>query len=370
MKRLTNHQERIARNAIYVAVALIFYVLLVYAYFQFESFGSDQPDVGFGDAVWYVFLNPTGLGSAGEFKFFPSSMPGKLIGVLFALSGLSLIGLFVGKVSDMFNDVRERRRLGHVKSRMTGHVIIIGWDDFSRRVVEQLVRSDRKVAVVTSDRDNVDLIHDYVNEDDQASGDNVIVLYAGFESYELLRRYVNIAEASKVFINRDKDTDTLITLLNLKGEFDECPLDYVVRVKNKELLETFDDDVEAVTTFKMASGLIASHIFEPAVADFGKDLIESVDEECDYELQQYYVQPDNAWARKPFGDMYWSLYEKYGAITLALGKRNGKRRLIKLPDDDVTVEPGDYAVAIVNGQSASGLREEFGVTQGIIHDST
>jgi voltage-gated potassium channel len=359
---LTKQQRRVVRYAFIVAGVVAFYIGLVYLYFQVEPFGTDNNNIALIDAVWYVFLNPTGLGDAGALKLFPATLTGKAIGVIFALSGLSLVGLFVGKVTDMFNEYREARRLGYYGTDFQDHVVIIGWDEFSRRVIEDLVLSDVQVAVVTNRKDEVEFIYEEFGDE------NVFVLYADYENYDQLS-LINIEDARQVFLNRTADTDTLITLLNFNNEFSAHDLRYLARVKNDELLPAFDIDgvrAEAVSTFEVASALIASHIFEPAVATFGKDLIASVDGREDYELQQYLVTPSSDWAGSTYGAVYWTLYEDHGLLPLGLSKRSdeGRRQLVELPDDDEPVEAGDYVVLIASGQTVAAAEEQFGVREG------
>ncbi len=361
MPELTSHQKRILRYTSGALGVLGFYIFLVYTYFHFESFGSGQSEIGIGEAAWYVFLNPTGLGDTGT-KLFPATVPGKLIGVVFALSGLSLIGLFVGKVTDMFNEYREHRKLGHYGTDIENHVVIIGWDRFSRKVVRQLILSGVSVAVVTDVKEEVDLIYEeFSGEED------VFVLYADYEEYDQFA-LANIDSAQQVFLNRRADTDTLITLLNFHNHFEDLDLKYVVRVKNEELIEAFEVEdirVEAVSTFDVASALISSHIFEPDVATFGKDLIASAATEDEYEIQQFLVTDENPWAGSSFGKLYWELYENYEIIPIGLGKREkGSRELLELPEDDAPVEVGDYVIMIVSGDSAMSAEKTFGVKEG------
>jgi voltage-gated potassium channel len=360
MSGLTSYQKRVIRYTAVVLGVLAFYIFLVYTYFQFESFGSGRSTVGLDEAAWYVFLNPTGLGDAST-KLFPATLPGKLIGVVFALSGLSLIGLFVGKVTDMFNEYREYRRLGYYGTDLEDHVIIIGWDRFSKRIARQLMLSGVDVAVITDVKEEVDLIYEEFGDE------NVFVLYTDYEKYGQLA-LANIDSAQQVFLNRRADTDTLITLLNFHNHFEELDLKYVVRVNNDDLLEAFEIEdirVEAVSTFDVASALIASHIFEPDVAAFGKDLIASAADTDDYEIQQFLVTDANPWAGTSFGELYWELYEDHRILPIGLGKRDeGERSLVELPGDDVTVEVGDYVIMIVSGDSATVAEETFGVEEG------
>ena len=53
MPELTSRQKRILRYTAIAIAVVIFYIFLVYTYFQFESFGSNQTDIGLVQAVWW-----------------------------------------------------------------------------------------------------------------------------------------------------------------------------------------------------------------------------------------------------------------------------------------------------------------------------
>ena len=311
------------------------------------------------DAIWYAIVTLTTVGYG---DYYPVSQPGYIIGVVFVLSSLGVLGVLIGKVADLFTEYRENRRLGYYGTDFEDHVIMIGWDKFSRRIAERLVIADVKVAVVTNNREEVESIYsDFDSE-------NIFVLYTDYEQYDRLS-LVNIGAASEVFLNRNSDTDTLIALLNLSNQFASLDLHYVARIQNDELRPAFNIDgvrAEPVTTIEVASALIASHIIEPDVAAFGKDLIASAVTEDDYEIQQYLVTSQSKWAGTTYGELFWELYDQHQILGLGLSKRkDGKRHLVELPGDDVPVESGDYAILIVNGRTVQSARQEFGTKEGL-----
>lgn len=313
------------------------------------------------DAIWYAIVTLTTVGYG---DYYPVSKPGYVIGIIFVLSSLGVLGVLIGKVTDLFTEYREKRRLGYYGTDFEDHVIIIGWDGFSQRVTERLVTADVRAVVVTNEREEVESIYsDFDSED-------VFVLYTDYEKYDLLD-LTNIESASEVFLNRTSDTDTLITLLNLSDQFTDLDLHYVARIQNDELRPAFNIDgvrAQPVMTFEVASALIASHIFEPDVAAFGKDLISSAVQDDDYEIQQYRVTSQSEWAGATYGELFWELYDQHQILGLGLSKRrNGheERQLLELPSDDVSVESGDYAILIVNGDTVEAARQEFGSTEGL-----
>lgn len=275
----------------------------------------------------------------------------------------------------MFSEYREYHRLGHAGTNFTDHMVIIGWNDFTRLITNELIKSNRKVAVITQDRESIDLIYD------QFSKSSVFVLFADLKNYDMFEK-ANINLASRVLVSPRSDTDTLVTLLNIKERY-ENP-DYVVTIKNEELVNTFEGSEKendeqlaryAIPPYETASGLMASNIFEPDSAEYLSDLITSVPQDDDdnsseeHEFQQYRITPNHPFSGKKYIDVFNTLYEEYSCPSIGISKsqdnESSKRNFIKLPEDDVTVESGDYIVLIVSSTNIDEIQKFFGVEQGL-----
>lgn len=345
------------KTALYGVTGLAVYLLLVLLVVAAES-GNDNASIrSFGDGVWYSLVTLTTVGYGDKF---PVTGAGKALGFVFLLGSLGFLGLLVGKINENIQARRERKRMGLDGTDMTGHVVIIGWNDFSRSITRQLLGADREVAIITDKKDDVDLIYEAFPKG------GVFVLFAELNNIPLFVK-ANIQRSEVVFLNTRDDTDKLIAILNLKKAY--ADLRYLVTLDNPDLKETFQSAgvTYALSKNEIAAKLIASYIFEPDVAAFSNDLMSSTESAGHYDLQQYIVLGANPYASRSYGDAFWDLRKNHGSLLLGLSK-NGKegRTLLKLPPDDTPIEAGDYLIVITDGVGEKRLAELFGTREGVV----
>jgi voltage-gated potassium channel len=305
-----------------------------------------------GDTLWYALVTLTTVGYG---DFYPVSTPGQIVGALFVLSSLGVLGLLIGKIADLFTSYRERHRLGHYGTDATNHIVIFGWNRSTARIVEQIRNLGRRIVIVTRSRDHVDTIHDRFS-------DAVFPLYAEFDDTSLLDR-INLRAADRALFNVDSDTDTLIHLLNLRKTFPE--VEFVVAVQNEELRETFRNTgvAKVVSSDTNAAHLIASVIFEPDVAAFAQDLITTAQDETDHDLQQYTIEPESPVADTSYGKAFQALYEEQRVIPIGVSKTDGdEQHLLKLPEDEVPLSAGDTLILIATGADVAPLQEKWSLS--------
>ena len=178
---------------------------------------------------------------------------------------------------------------------------------------------------------------------------------------------LNAEKANVIFINSGSDSDKLITILNIKKIYTD--IEFVVILENSELKDTF---VSAGVTYvlsknEIASKLVASYIFEPAVADFTKDLITSTsneqENEQEYDIQQYRITNQNPYLGAKYGTLFSELKSKYNIIAIGLNKGRTKG-LLKAPSDDERIEENDDVIVIANGANEKYMRDTFLVCEG------
>lgn len=337
--------------------------LFAYFFFVFSLYLTENGAEGGNihsiiDAIWYSIVTLTTVGYG---DFYPVTPTGKIIGIAFVIGSLGLLGLLIGKATERFNEIQERKKMGLNGTDFSNHIVIIGWNDFSREVVNQLRNSDRQVAIVTNTKDNIDLIYGSFGRKD------VFVLFSDWRDSSNFDK-LNLEKASVVFVNLPNDTDNLVAMLNVKKVNEK--VDFVVALESSDLRDTFLSAgcTHVLSKNAIAARLIASYTYEPDVAMYANDLITSTvhNEEHEFDIQQYRITASNPFVNHTFGHAFHALKEKHNVIAIGVCKtQNGERKLIKVPKDDTKLEVGDYLILILNGKTEIAIVKEFGIKEGV-----
>ncbi len=343
----------------YIGISAASLFLSLFLLYYFESHHPDSNIKDFSDALWYLVVTITTVGYG---DFYPVTALGKIIGLIFILSSLGLLGTLFGKISEYFFELNHKRKMGYSGTNFKNHAVIVGWNDFARSVIKQLLSSENRIAIVCDKMEDVDNIYNEFGKKD------IFVLFSDYKNIENLDR-VNITDSYITFVNVGADTDKLISVLNLKKLFPD--VQYIVTLDDADLRETFEGlgVTFVLSKNEIASKLIASYIFEPDVAEYSSDLITSAQLEDDHDIQQYQVLESSKFHNKTCGEAFEYLKKNHNILLIGLAKnQNGSRKLMKLPDDDTKIELKDYMIMIMKGHKKDQLRDMFGINEGVLHE--
>lgn len=350
------HRKNYLKLVLRVLIGLLVYFVLITLLIHFEKHSDQSVLTDYTNAIWYSVVTLTTVGYG---DVYPTTIFGRLIGYIFIFLSLGMYGILIGEITTTMSNIKENIKLGYKGTDFMNHTVILGWNEFGKQVADQLMGVDRLVAIVTDNRENVDIILE------KYDSRNVFTLFSDFQNFDLIKN-TNIHLASTVFINLEDDTEKLVYLLDIKKHFPE--LDYVVTLDNGNLKETFISAGAkyAVSKHDVASKLLASYMFEPDVALFSESIMSFAKHDADYDIKQFLVTDDNVYLNKLYNDVFLELKQKYNSVLIGISKidKYGERRLIKNPAGEIKVSLGDYLIIIVNGKAFKMLQKEFNVDEG------
>lgn len=341
-----------------IPATILCYLLIILMIFHFESSGENPSINSIPDALWYSLVTLTTVGYG---DMYPLTKGGKLLSSLLILSSLGILGYLIGKLTERFQNIAERRKMGLDGTDFTNHAVIVGWNDFSEGVVTQLVNAQKKACIITDNKDHIDIIHDRFPDD------RVFAIYSDLTSKECLIK-ANAAKAASLMPSLGDDTKNLVFILNSRKDYPK--LSYIATLDNAELKNTF---ISAGVTYtisrnEVSSKIVASYTFEPVVAKFSEELISSEAHEEDCGIQQYYIKPDCKFSGTSFGEIFLALKKKMNVVAIAVNRKSESGyKLIKLPDNSLTVNSGDYVVVMTSGKSVASLEKIFGCNEGLFY---
>lgn len=334
-----------------LSIIILLNLILVYGERQVDG----SAITSFSSAFWYMIVTLTTVGYG---DLTPQSTIGKTIGYIYVFSSLGVLGYLFSAVSNKIYTIMEEKKLGFRGVDYENHILVIGWNDFSRMVAEEIALTEKRMAIITNQKDEIELIYN------QFGKENIFVLFSDYQNFEGLTK-VNANKASVVFISLEDDSESLMYVLDFKKSFPEPNI--VVSLQKPRLKETFHAAgvTYALSKSEIASKLVASYIFEPDVANMNIELISSSRSDDDNDIQEYHVKDHNPYFGKNCLETFMSLKNDYNSVLLGIYKSRANK-VITNPGDNVMVELNDYLIILSNGYNKKQIHHDFKVTEGRI----
>ncbi len=323
-------------------LALGVYNLLVYMLYVVESNFETGNINNIADAYWYSLVTLTTVGYG---DFFPITFWGRLIGILFILGSLGILGYLLTEISVKIKAYLKKRDMGLLGTKMTGHCVIIGWNAFSKQVAEQIIKAKEPVAVVVNREEDLNQIRQLYGND------QCFVLVNEMSDFASLEK-ANITQSKRVYVNFENDTDTLVFTISLKKQFSD--VNCVVAIDNIELKESFNYlGIQYIIPKKeIISKFIASYIFEPNVALMTEDLISTSMGHEDLDICEIRIPADSPLVNKSYLDIFVEQKKENNIVLLGVSRAG---ILIKNPEAELVLLANDILVFIGNDKSKQFL---------------
>ena len=320
-----------------IVCATLTYNFLVYVLYLVESSSPDGNITNLPDTYWYTLVTLTTVGYG---DFFPVTFWGRLIGFMFVLGSLGILGYLLAELNLKIKKYFKKREMGLLGTDLTNHCVIIGWNSFSRKVIEQVVTAKEPLAVVVDNETDLKQIKQlYKNK-------TCFVLLADRADLDILEK-INITQSKRVYINFEQDTETLIFSISLKKQYNN--LNCVVAIENIELKESFNYlGIQYIIPKKeIVSKFVASYIFEPNVALLTEDLISTSLKSDDLDICEKLITDSSPLIGKNYNETFVDQKTKNNIILLAISRAG---ELIKNPSGDFIISENDIIVFIADGK--------------------
>ncbi len=350
-------KQPLYRKTLITIIALIsMYAVLVYWMIKLEEADPAAKINTVQDGLWYAIATLTTVGYG---DLIPVTYEGRMLGFVFLLSSLGVYGFIIGQIANIMSTLKENRAMGLNGTNFENHVVIIGWNEFSQSVIGHLIAAGKKVAIITKDRHDIEIIREYYDSE------NAYTLFSDYNNFELMEKS-NIRKSSIVFINLTDDTEKLVYIINIKKYFPD--LNYVVTLDNGNLKNTFHHAgvTYAISKNEISSKLLASYIYEPDVALFSEEILAYAHNESDYDMKQVLVREGNPLAGMFYDKAFFDLKKESNVVLIGIVKViDGQRKMIKNPEGTITINQGDYLVLLMDKKGEQKLKRLFKIEEGL-----
>ena len=315
-------------------------VLVVLGAAGLTYFEENRP---FPDALWWSIVTLTTVGF-GDIS--PTSLGGRLIGVVLMFFGIGVLGTFTATIAGVFVERRLRKERGMGSyDDLADHIILCGWNDRTKEILKDL-RADARAAEAP------------------------IVLVADIEAKPVDDEQLHFVrgELSEAHLKR-AGIETAATVV-LVGD---RSLDYVARdakaVLSMLTVESLNPGVYAIVELASEDNVrhceragadeiivgaeFSSRVISTATLDHGISTVlrELLSAQVGYDLVT--VPVPEALAGRPFFDVFCDLKRDHGMIAMAIlasGDRAGVVGVETNPAGDTIVKRDDRLVVVSAGE--------------------
>ena len=281
-----------------------------------------------------LYLTVTIVSTVGFGDITPKTLGGKIIYMGLVLTGIGIFGYAVSSIASL---MAERSIFKMVRgffflkgdAKLRDHVIIVGWNEVTKSVCDELEDNGYRAVIVVED--------DAAAREAARMGYDVVV---GSPLEASMYQLAKIESASSVILALSDDSKNLMAVLRIRDLSRDVR---IVTICNNDFVKNLFYRAganEVVNLADISGRILASHVFEPIVADVLEDMAEA---DIGLDAEQVVFQ-----ARNPIklGELR-SMGLK--SVLLMAVRRSQK---FYYPSEDFEIKPGDIMILV-------GLREHL-----------
>ncbi len=329
---------------------------------------------------WFTgfYWGLTTLSTVGYGDVVPTNTYSRLFAMVLMVTTIGVIGYLVSSITMLAMRARDEELLGSGGTKLTGHVILLGWTPTARTALRELILSGQSVAVMTRQHESIVEIHTFVTDLIEHYTKNPALrgtvskpsdIYIGYGDYteKSALTHLNLGKASRAIVASHDDAHNVMTSLILKELAPQLRI--VVALVQEQFRETL---VAAGITYvispaEMGGRVLAEAAVQPEVAITFEKITNRGNGVA---FDEYELRAGSPLVGKPFGEAISLVQRHCDSVLLGIAKpvTNADRSRFQVavaPPAATLVNVGDYALIIAsNGEGRARVEHYLGVAPG------
>lgn len=323
--------DSLERSKIYklLIIGLLSIALCATFFYYFES--PSNPDLSFSDALWWGIVTSTTVGYG---DYFPVTPGGRIVSIILMLVGISAFGFITASAASIFIENKLKEGMGLMNIKFDNHIAIIGWNNKSKIVFEELVQDNPEAKIVIIDeRERLDLKHK-----------NAHFIHGDPSKDETLLK-ANIAKAHTVIVMADEKlandsmADAKSVLICLAVDKLNTNIHLIAEVLNEDNVSHFEraNVNDIIISSQMSSRIMVRSALYKNVSHALKELLTN---NYGNEIYESKVSKDDIGVA--FKDIVYKYMIEYNSIILGIANND----ILLNPDKDRLIEKEDIIIYI------------------------
>lgn len=338
MRRLYNRIRRVLQFLQRENLHRLLLIILLLILLSTVGLAIFEPNTSLVNAFWWSIVTLTTVGYG---DITPTTIAGRMIGILIMFFGIGILGMFTATIASIFVERKLKEDRGMRSFDFRDHIILCEWNHRAREILQEF-RSDPRTEVTP-----VVLIADI--EAKPVDDDNLFFIQ-GDVNEEALKR-ANLERAGTVVVLGDdgleanaRDAKAILTTLTVESlNPDAYTIVELVDEANVRHCERAHAN-EIIVGSEFSSKLIARAALDHGISKVLSELLSSR-----YGNDLFKVPVPKPMVGKPFVDVFSEMKRSQGSIVLALQKA-ADTRVITNPPVDLQVDDGDHLIVIAAGR--------------------
>lgn len=296
----------------FTLILTVFIIIFVAGVFGFKHFENQS----YLDSIYWTVITMSTIGY-GDFS--PITWEGKVFTILFAIVGISAFAVMATNLFEMVVNKRLWRIFGMDRVNWENHVVILGYNETARSVINELEKNYEGRILIVDDKEVPDL------------PEKVSFIRGNPDKKTVLKR-ASVKTANCVISCTGDDSRTIMSILLLKTI--DPKIQIVAEALSEESVTLMHHQGAKVINSSCFGGrLLASYVYEDAVTSFFEDVSTSA-----WGNDIFQISAPGKLKGRTIKDALVFLKENYNILLVALRK---PEEMMTNPASDVIIEDGD-----------------------------